>query len=164
MKTTVEKVIELAATGATIAEIAASTNVSRQRVSQIAKTRGLSVTNHWDRLQATKTPKVARRDGPRESGKSSILGGAKLAPGIVGAAGELIAAVDMIAKGWHVFRAVCPSGPFDLMAYKNGTILKVEVKTVSLDGKRWPSKPGDYDVMALVTPGVGVTYLPSIED
>ena len=46
----------------------------------------------------------------------------------VGAAGELIVAVHLMAQGFHVFRALSPSCPCDLFVLKNGKSIAIEVR------------------------------------
>lgn len=54
-----------------------------------------------------------------------------------GAISELRAAVDLLSKGFNVFRALSPSCPCDLAVLKDGQLLKIEVRTayVSTSGK-----------------------------
>ena len=47
----------------------------------------------------------------------------------IGAASELVAAADLIAKGYEVFRAQTPNASCDLIALKNGICERVEVRT-----------------------------------
>ena len=42
---------------------------------------------------------------------------------------ELLVCCDLIKKGWFIFLNTSPSSPFDIVAYKNKYLLKVEVKT-----------------------------------
>ncbi len=46
-----------------------------------------------------------------------------------GAISELRASVDLLSKGWNVFRALSPSSPCDLVILKDNYVLKVEVRT-----------------------------------
>lgn len=52
-----------------------------------------------------------------------------LPTGTVGAISELLAAVDLMKKGWSVFRSLCPSSEYDLIAEKNDEIFLLEVRT-----------------------------------
>lgn len=47
----------------------------------------------------------------------------------MGTLSELVISADLLARGYHVFRAVSPACPFDLVIYKNGRLQRVEVKT-----------------------------------
>lgn len=59
--------------------------------------------------------------------------------GARGAASEMIACAYLIGQGFHVFRAVAPSCPVDLVAWRVGEQpILVEVKTAS----RPPNAPG----------------------
>lgn len=72
-------------------------------------------------------------------------------------------------RGYIPFRNMVTNSPFDLVAYKDGVLLRVEVKnSYSNNGKVYaPSLHGrthgaDFDVLAIVADGV-VTYEPSLE-
>ena len=45
-----------------------------------------------------------------------------------GAAREAIATADLLRKGFEVYGAACGNSSFDLVAYKHGHLLRVEVK------------------------------------
>lgn len=49
--------------------------------------------------------------------------------GTVGAIAELRVSVDLLAKGFEVFRAISPSCSCDLAALKDGRLLRIEVRT-----------------------------------
>jgi hypothetical protein len=75
----------------------------------------------------------------------------------VGAASELMVSVDLIGRGFQVFRNVSAIG-IDLIAYRAGVFLRVEVSTapISWDGAiRCPDKRTRvYDILALVVPSL----------
>ena len=50
-------------------------------------------------------------------------------PGTVGAIAELKVSVDLMTKGFHVFRALSPSCLCDLFAIKNDKQFDIEVRT-----------------------------------
>lgn len=52
-----------------------------------------------------------------------------LSAGTVGAISEMAVALDLMQKGYAVFRALSPSCKSDLVAMKLGVILTVEVRT-----------------------------------
>ena len=54
-----------------------------------------------------------------------------------GAISELRVAVDLLAKGYDVFRALSPSCPCDLAILKDGKLLRIQVRTgaISPSGK-----------------------------
>lgn len=64
-----------------------------------------------------------------------------------GAACELLASAHLLSKGAQVFRSVSPHSPFDLVAYRNGTLYRVEVKAINhggicrIDGTKGYSPP-----------------------
>jgi len=50
-------------------------------------------------------------------------------PGTTGAISELRVAIDLLSKGFNVFRSMSPNSPCDLAILKNGDLLKIEVRT-----------------------------------
>lgn len=52
-----------------------------------------------------------------------------LPTGTVGAINELRVSVDLMARGYAVFRALSPSCPCDLAILKDDNLIRVEVKT-----------------------------------
>lgn len=74
--------------------------------------------------------------------------------GTTGAASELIVCAELMRLGFHVFRCESPHAPFDLIAYRDGQFLRVEVKTVSLQ-KTGPTfglpKNDEWDLLAIVS-------------
>jgi len=86
-----------------------------------------------------------------------------------GAISELRVAIDLLAKGYDVFRALSPSCPCDLAILRDSKLLRVEVRTsfISISGKPYRTKKkGDdannIDVYAWVLPDK-VTYEPELE-
>lgn len=90
-------------------------------------------------------------------------------PGTVGAISELRVSVDLLRQGVHIFRALSPNCPCDLVILRNGIALRVEVRT----GYRTKDKmgkiqfpnhrkdKGKYDVIAIVLPDE-IIYQPSL--
>lgn len=74
--------------------------------------------------------------------------------GMSGAVGELSASIALMRNGYDVYRAQSPHAPFDLIAHKDGVLLRVEVRVVARrkDGSVSPAtKPGDQcDLYAFV--------------
>ena len=70
----------------------------------------------WDGLQ----------DQSRNGLKSAYQ---NLPTGTVGAISELRASVDLMARGFDVFRALSPTCPADLICLKDGQAITVEVRT-----------------------------------
>jgi hypothetical protein len=52
-----------------------------------------------------------------------------LTTGTTGAIGELAAGADLLRRGYEVFRALSPSCSCDLVAVRDGQILRIEVRT-----------------------------------
>ena len=89
--------------------------------------------------------------------------------GTTGAISELRVAVDLLAKGYHAFRALSPSCPCDLAILKDNQLLKVEVRTTYLSTSGKPYKNRDkrddsnsIDVYAWVLPDK-IIYEPELE-
>lgn len=65
-----------------------------------------------------------------------------------GAVAELEVAADLLRRGFWVYRAVSPAGPFDLCVYKHRQLLRIEVTT-----SKTTSRPDrEYDLLAVVEP------------
>jgi len=86
-----------------------------------------------------------------------------------GAISELRACVDLLAKGYDVFRALSPNCPCDLAVLKDNKLLRIEVRTghVSTSGKLYRTKgKGDeinnIDIYAWVLPD-RIIYEPELE-
>jgi hypothetical protein len=58
-----------------------------------------------------------------------------LPTGTVGAIKELRVSVDLMSKGFHVFRALSPSCPCDLFAIKDGKQFDIEVRSARRNPK-----------------------------
>jgi hypothetical protein len=79
----------------------------------------------------------------------------------VGAIGELRVSVDLLAKGYEVFRAVSASCSCDLAILKNGRLLRIEVRTgyrikatgALLASRNRQKDAGRQDHYAFVLPG-----------
>ena len=63
----------------------------------------------------------------RMYGREKYLEG--IAPGTVGAIAEMVVAVDLMRKGYNVFRALSPSCFCDLIVEKMDKVLRIEVRT-----------------------------------
>ncbi len=88
---------------------------------------------------------------------------AAMTRGTNGAASELIASVDLLKRGYAVFRAVSPHCPCDLVAMRDGVCLRVEVRTgtlnLSTSNVAIPVRDADrFDLLAVVV-GDQVGYL-----
>lgn len=97
--------------------------------------------------------------------------GSSVPPATVGALRELVAAVHLMEKGYHVFRALSPSCACDLVAYRDGeTPIRIEVRsaptkplgfTYRYRGRGKPDA-GRQDHFALVTHDGEVFYCPEL--
>lgn len=85
--------------------------------------------------------------------------------GSVGAAHEMLVCVDLLRKGFEVFRSVSPHSKCDLIARNNGSQYTIEVRTCAtrVDGSLSLSKANMndhyYDIYAAVTRTGGIHYL-----
>lgn len=90
----------------------------------------------------------------------------KTSPSTVGAASELIASVDLLKRGYEVYRAVSPSSSSDLIIKKDNKISSVEVRTgrYTDSGKLWfPNTNMRSDYFAVVIYlNNSVVYIPEL--
>jgi hypothetical protein len=87
-----------------------------------------------------------------------------MSTGTVGAISELRVAVDLLTRGYEVFRAVSQSCSCDLIAQKNGVLIRIESRTGYLlkSGKVTYSKQHFHsDHFAVILPEV-IIYEPSL--
>ena len=101
--------------------------------------------------------------------KRNNRGGVPIASGTVGAISELRVSVDLMAKGYPVFRALSPACPVDLAVLHGERLLRIEVTTGYLGPKgqilfnsakrRWLGVK--YDHLAVPVRGE-VHYLPDL--
>jgi hypothetical protein len=106
----------------------------------------------------------------RESAKSQF----GTSPGTSGAMSELAVSVDLLQKGYEVFRSISPNSRCDLIAWKNSTLLKIEVRTASLNLKtkkvsytKYKVEHPAFDHYAIVLWGNGISqisYEPTLPD
>lgn len=109
-------------------------------------------------------------DSCREEKKRINQYPAELSSGTRGAISELVACADLLKDGWHVFRAVSPACPFDLMAVRGHEQQRIEVRTGS---RSYPDAPlqfsrtkrgEDFDLYAVVEPSGSITYISADAD
>jgi hypothetical protein len=87
----------------------------------------------------------------------------------IGAAAEMLVSADLLSRGIEVFRALNIHCSCDLIAHRHGRLVRIEVKTGSLD---WRGRPqvgiskqrGKHDVLAVVDRKSGIHYYPPIEE
>lgn len=65
----------------------------------------------------------------QENSHRTVFMGDSIPDGTVGAIHELVVSVDLMRKGFHVFRAQSPACPCDLICLGNEKTMRVEVKT-----------------------------------
>lgn len=77
----------------------------------------------------------------------------KVSTSTMGAMSELRVAIDLMSKGFDVYRAISGGAPCDLAILKNKKLLRVEVKTGYLTGAKVVAHPPvkhEIDVLAIV--------------
>jgi hypothetical protein len=85
-----------------------------------------------------------------------------------GAVSELVVCVDLMRRGYEVFRAVSPDASCDLIAVQGSVSLRVEVRTGRrfidgrLDYPRMKRDIGRQDIYAVVIGGLDVEYDPDL--
>lgn len=89
-----------------------------------------------------------------------------LSPGTIGAINELKVCVDLMIKGFNVFRCMSPNSPHDLIISKDKELLKVEVTTgtryINGNIQHSPKNHHDFDVLAIVVFPGDIIYRPDI--
>lgn len=81
-----------------------------------------------------------------------------------GAISEMLVAIDLLARGWEVYRNLDQFGGCDLACSLNGRLVRIEVKTIGdvQPGGRIPldltAKVGNFDVLAMVLRDGSVKY------
>ena len=136
-------------------DVAARLGLSRQRVSQLCQEFGIEM----------KDARRGRRSkGPIRRADLNHFGHARQrhSPSFIGGACELTVASDLLRRGIAVYRSLTPVGAFDLVADYEGTLFRIEVRAAKRQGEQLIFSRPDlrYDVLALVTPDVTVTYRP----
>jgi len=89
-----------------------------------------------------------------------------MSPGTCGALGELAVASDLLSRGFEVFKSVSPHAHCDLIAFKNGKLIQIEV-TVGRRTPRGklmfaPHDPTNYEVLAVFLLDGKIEYIPEI--
>jgi Holliday junction resolvase-like predicted endonuclease len=88
----------------------------------------------------------------------------------IGTISEMMVCQDLLKSGYYVFRSISPNSPFDIIASKNGSLIKIEVRTAAkrIDGswgvnKKTGHENDMYDTIAAVLVGTGeIKYIPPI--
>lgn len=156
---------------------AADPHISRD---ELAKKLGVSNWVVYRRLIAlglptvtghTYNPQKARRRNPLAM-PNPVLADGRPNHSMRGAISEHVAIADLMARGFEVFVAACPTSTCDLVSLKGGKLERIEVKT----GKRttddarptcnYPKgeRQTRYDRLAIVVPGEAVYYSPPFDD
>lgn len=98
------------------------------------------------------------------SGKTSPFKG--ISPGTVGAIQELRVALDLMGRGYDVFRPLSPACSCDLLATKDNKLFKIEVRTAYKRGDghiQYPPKNIRAPYLALALPNE-IVYRPRFDE
>ena len=156
-----DRVRDLAAAGYTARQIALELGVSRQRVYQIADAEGVSL----PRANAPDTPRRGTVPKPRV-----ITGGIEqpINHTTAGTISELLAAADLLARGWQVYMPVVRARGHDLIAVNGGKVVTVEVRSAKRNAEGNlvynRSARDRSQAYALVLTGEPVQFRPSVEE
>lgn len=78
-----------------------------------------------------------------------LVKGSWTSRGALGAASELVACAHLMSQGFHVYRCESPHAPFDLVAYRDGSLTRVEVKSANGPSFSWPTND-EWDLLVVV--------------
>jgi hypothetical protein len=139
-------------------EIAERVSATRQRVSQIIASEGLTV------------PKGRRGVAPRAKARAEPAEESKGVPAYLAEAGGpiavLVAAADLMARGYTVYLPMTSAAAADLVAIDAlGNLQRVAVQRARRRGTRLEHerpKPGDVDIHALILANEPVQYRPNL--
>lgn len=159
---TVELVRELAATGLTARQIAVKIGRSRQRVYQLAREHRISLPQAtFGAVQETEPARAPPQARARTGGID-----VPLSHSVVGSISELLAAVDLMARGFEVYIPIRRSRGHDIIADINGKLASFEVRSAYRNlskGLSFNRKSNDKsDYYALVVAGEPVIYKPDL--
>lgn len=110
-----------------------------------------------------KAPDARSKDIERFVAEHADISAGIILRSAVGAASELLVCVDLMNRGYEVFRALCPHASVDLLAMKDGAVYKVQVKTGKLTNRSrllisLRHDIGRYDLLAVVVRDHGIFY------
>ena len=145
---TKDKFFALAEAGLTARQIAVELGVTRQRVYQLAKSVGVTLTAAY----SDDAPKRPVRGARHEYGIT-------LQPSWSGSVTEMTVAVDLMKRGFFVYQSIARTGPFDLLAYSDTQTWRVVVKSIcSINQGIGSIKPHNHDIIARVMPDGVIFY------
>jgi hypothetical protein len=82
-----------------------------------------------------------------------------------GALKELVVTIDLLARGYDVFRAINPSCSCDLVATKGKSFIRIEVTTARKYKEKITYPPHNslnYDLLAAVFDDTSIVYIPDL--
>ena len=88
----------------------------------------------------------------------------------IGAIGELRVCVDLLIKGFNVYRSVSPACSADLVITKEGRLYRIEVTTGYFDAKgniinnKKYADQSKFDVVAIAFKNGEIKYVPNLEE
>ena len=141
----------------TALELAQACGVTRARVYGVLKAAGLSA--------APADRRVAHESLRPPEATKQMKDGARMTSSFRGDISEILVAGSLMAKGLFVYRSLSGNAPFDLLAYSDGKMWRVEVRTGSRTpggefAFNWPRGKA-FDVIAAVSITTGeVRFIP----
>lgn len=92
----------------------------------------------------------------------------------IGSIHEYQVSVDLMRRGWQIFKALSPNGPVDLVAIKADRILRVQVtkgskykseskRTERICHGKGKNGSGRYDLLAISMVSGEIVYIPTLE-
>ena len=91
----------------------------------------------------------------------------------VGSVSEYVVAINLLQRGFEVFKSLSPTCSCDIICMKNGNLKKIEVKTgykkhddtITLGEGNMANliRSGKFDILAIVTGLDEIRYVPEIE-
>lgn len=153
----------LAAAGMGASAIARELGISRARVYKIAADNSIAMPRVLAPLRAPQPPQV-----PRPPVARVITGGIvqPINASTAGCIAELLAAADLMARGWQVFLPILHSKGHDIIAVRADAMVTIEVRSAyrnaggTLIFQKQPDDKSDH--YALVVTGEPVSYRPEI--
>ena len=76
---------------------------------------------------------------------------------------EMLVITDLTRKGFEIYRHVADLAPCDVLALRDGKVLRVEVKYAGCErSRRYISRDGRFDVLAVVSADESIEYCDSV--
>lgn len=174
----VEDIISLTAQGKTAPQIAKIIGITKSRVYQLAQNRGFSLVDGrkvWAEILKSRRENHVKRSGIDIGGDKPPVPSSVTTGGIVsslnttttGTIAEILAAADLMSRGWQVYIPLVRHRGHDLICSKGTRLMTVEVRSAHrgitnnlVFGRKNTDKSETY---ALVITGEQVVYVPALD-